>query len=177
VIAKHLKLRSQILQIHSAQHFKLGNTSGEFSIMATLINTVDALLSIADLIDIITQFTQQKAIRKAVVVSRSILKALIRLIGWLAIVLIYWSIIGIQAIYRNWKTTLPVAIAAFQTGYAGVEPANIVTPVVTTLPVPPSPSRTQQLRQACTQAGIPWRNAKGRSKHLSIREMEAALSQ
>jgi hypothetical protein len=145
--------------------------------METIINTVDTLLSIADLIDIITQFTQQKTIRKVVVVIQSILKALMRLIGWLAIMLIYWSIIGIQTIYRNWKTTLPVAIAAFQAGYAGVEPANIVTPVVTTPPVQPSPSRTQQLRQACTKAGIPWRNAKGRSKHLSLREMEAALSQ
>jgi hypothetical protein len=142
--------------------------------METIINTVDTLLSIADLIDIIAQFAQQEAFRKAVVMIQSILKVLIRLIGWLAIMLIYWNIIGIQAIYRNWKTTLPVAIAAFQAGYAGVEPANIVT---TTPPVQPSPSRTQQLRQACTKAGIPWRNAKGRSKHLSLREMEAALSQ
>jgi hypothetical protein len=145
--------------------------------METIVNTVDSLLSIAELTDTIAQFAQQEAFRKAVVMIQSILKVLIRLIGWLAIMLIYWSIIGIQAIYRNWKTTLPVAIAAFQAGYAGVEPANIVTPVVTTPPVQPSPSRTQQLRQACTKAGIPWRNAKGRSKHLSLREMEAALSQ
>lgn len=44
-------------------------------------------------------------------------------------------------------------------------------------PVPPSPKRSpvEQLRQQCQQAGIKWRDAHGKHKHLKKQEMLDAL--
>jgi hypothetical protein len=36
--------------------------------------------------------------------------------------------------------------------------------------------QTEQLRQQCQQAGIKWRNAHGKNKHLKKEEMIAALA-
>ncbi len=36
-------------------------------------------------------------------------------------------------------------------------------------------AKATALRRYCTEAGIPWRNAHGRGKHLSTREMRQAL--
>lgn len=33
-----------------------------------------------------------------------------------------------------------------------------------------------ELRKACQAAGIKWRNAHGKGKHLSVKEMTAALT-
>jgi hypothetical protein len=48
-------------------------------------------------------------------------------------------------------------------------------------PAPQAPKRkptpTEQLRQQCQKAGIKWRNAHGKNKHLKKAEMIAALQQ
>ncbi|WAL59637.1 hypothetical protein [Thermocoleostomius sinensis] len=46
-------------------------------------------------------------------------------------------------------------------------------------PQPPKrkPTPTEQLRQQCQKAGIKWRNAHGKNKHLKKAEMIAALQQ
>jgi hypothetical protein len=48
-------------------------------------------------------------------------------------------------------------------------------------PAPQTPKRkltpTEQLRQQCQKAGIKWRNAHGKNKHLKKAEMIAALQQ
>lgn len=40
-----------------------------------------------------------------------------------------------------------------------------------------NPSQTQLLRDRCKAANIQWRNAKGNNKHLTVKEMLAALNQ
>jgi hypothetical protein len=38
-----------------------------------------------------------------------------------------------------------------------------------------APSQTTQLRCQCTEHGIQWRNANGRNKHLTVKQMQQAL--
>jgi hypothetical protein len=39
-----------------------------------------------------------------------------------------------------------------------------------------APSQTTQLRRECTAKGVAWRNANGRNKHMTVKQMQQALN-
>ncbi len=96
----------------------------------------------------------------------------------MSIIIISLSISVAQTIYREWQTALPIATVAYHKGYGGDLPVEAAigalddASVMETLITKPS---TATLRSNCKAAGIRWRNAHGKNKHLTVAEMQTAL--
>jgi hypothetical protein len=153
--------------------------------MKILMDTIDAALVIADLIEAIAMFCRRKAVRQFGQKSQRIAQATILLFAILITAILWLSICAIKAVYQSWAEALPDAIAAFQAGYVAadapvailkadtaVDPIGVISPEL--MPVK-TVSRVQQRRQQCQAAGIQWRNAHGKHKHLTMQQMQAAL--
>jgi hypothetical protein len=146
--------------------------------METTVNIVDAILSIADVIEAVAAFSQRSDVRKFTAKSQQITQGLITMIALVSTVLIGLSLGIAQAIYREWKAVWPIAVAAFHEGYNGevlvvaaIEALD-KTPAIEAVPTKPS---TAILRSDCKAAGIKWRNVHGKNKHLTAVEMRTAL--
>jgi hypothetical protein len=71
--------------------------------METTINIVDAILSIADVIEAVAAFSQRSDVRKFTAKSQQITQGLITMIALVSTVIICLSLGIAQAIYREWK--------------------------------------------------------------------------
>jgi hypothetical protein len=146
--------------------------------MEAIINILDAILSIADVIEAIAAFSQRSDVRKFTAKSQQITQGLITMITLASIVIICLSLGIAQAIYREWKAVWPIAVTAFHEGYEGE--VSVVaaiealdkSPAIEAIPTKPS---TAILRSNCKADGIKWRNMHGKNKHLTAAEMRIAL--
>jgi hypothetical protein len=152
--------------------------------MEMMMNVMDGVFSIVELVEEIKAFFQREDVRRVMVQGRQIGQAMALVVALVAAVLLWFVLCGVKAVYRAWVAALPVAIQAFQEGYAGVQsvpnaplllPATVEANVVM-VEVPTQPL-SQQLRQQCQSAGVQWRNANGQNKHLTVKQMQAALAQ
>jgi hypothetical protein len=163
--------------------FQVDETTRRF-FMERLMGTIDAALVVADVIEAFTAFFRRKAVRQLGRKSQRLAQATILVSAMVITLLVWLSICAIKTMYQSWATALPVAIAEFQAGYDAMEAQVAVSEAVdaiaeiTPASVPTKTiSRVQQRRQQCQAAGIQWRNAHGKHKHLTMQEMQAALEQ
>jgi hypothetical protein len=152
--------------------------------MERLMGTIDAALVVADVIEAFAAFFRRAAVRQLGRKSQRLAQGAILLLALVSTVLVWLSIGAIKAVYESWVAALPIAIAEFQAGYATTDAQVAVSEAVdaiaeiTPASVPTKTiSRVQQRRQQCQAAGIQWRNAHGKHKHLTMQEMQAALEQ
>lgn len=154
--------------------------------MEMMMNVVDGIFSIAELIEEIKGFFQREDVQQALVKGQQIGRSVVLVVALVATVMFWFAVCGVKAIYRAWAVALPVAIEAFREGYAGIQADVQATRLVLPTSVEAAASMdvveatakplSQQLRQQCQAAGIRWRNANGRSKHLTVKQMQAALA-
>jgi BarA-like signal transduction histidine kinase len=164
--------------------------------MELMMNVLDDVLAIVELADAVMQFFQREAVKRALAQGKRVGQATILVMALVTVVLFCFVWCGVKALYRAWVGALPGAIAAFKEGYVGIEVVAQAEPlflapavateavvaaavateaVVVELPAK-SLSLSQQLRQQCQAAGIQWRNANGQGKHLTVKQMQAALA-
>ncbi|MBW4581517.1 MAG: hypothetical protein KME42_18255 [Tildeniella nuda ZEHNDER 1965/U140] len=80
---------------------------------------------------------------------------------------------GSLALYTHQRFTHPVQLKSkSRSKHISTPSTRIVEPVP---PAKRSLSPVEQLRQQCQQAGIKWRDAHGKNKHLKKHEMLEAL--
>ena len=97
-----------------------------------------------------------------------------------ATVAVEWLSLSYVAGSLAWRTHLHFT-QPFQTRFQSrqrstpVQRELIPQPSVQVVPPAPKRSPVEQLRQQCQQAGIKWRDAHGKHKHLKKQEMLAAL--
>jgi hypothetical protein len=150
--------------------------------MEMMMNAVDGVFAIAEVAEMIAQFFQREDVRRFMDQSKRVAQASLMVTGLVATVLFWFGWCGVKAIYRAWDTALPLAIVAFQEGYAGIQTGEAVSEVVAaTVDVvisvePAAKPLSQRLRQQCKEAGIQWRNANGRNQHMTVEQMQAALA-
>jgi hypothetical protein len=148
--------------------------------MEMIMNTIDTVLVVVDIVEAIIALSQREDVRKLTAKFQQVVQAAIIVIGLASIVMICLSVSIVQAIYREWQAVLPVALAAFREGYNGessvalIEASDQPSIVMPAVPVKPS---TAKLRSDCQTAGIKWRNAHGKNKHLTVPEMLIVLEQ
>ena len=95
-----------------------------------------------------------------------------------ATVAVEWLSLSYVAGSFAWHTHLHFTQALpFQSTFQSLQRTAPAQREVVPKPVAPAQQRSpvEQLRQQCQQAGIKWRDAHGRNKHLKKHEMQAAL--
>ncbi|MBE9033486.1 hypothetical protein IQ266_27530 [filamentous cyanobacterium LEGE 11480] len=144
-----------------------------------LINLIDSTMGVIDFVEAMIRFSQREAVRHQVKRSIAIGHSILLSLGLLAIIVLCFVIVAVQAIYRQWREILPVAIATFKEGYYNKTVSDISMTVIelTTATPTKAKTKTQYLREACTAAGIQWRNIRGKNKHATIVQMQQLLNQ
>lgn len=97
--------------------------------------------------------------------------------------LAFWSVVWCYATAAAWaeghvQASLNADLNADHIPDAGnmVRPATMATPVaVRVIPIAPATPTSAELRRQCQAAGIRWRNAHGKGRHLTKTEMLTAL--
>jgi hypothetical protein len=151
--------------------------------MEMMMNAVDGVFTIAEVVDTIAQFFQREDVQRFMNQSKRVAQASLMVTALVATVLFWFGWCGVKVIYRAWAMALPLATVAFQEGYAGIEAGETASEILAgsvdvVISVEPAVKPlSQQLRQQCKEAGIQWRNANGRNKHLTVGQMQAALAE
>lgn len=153
--------------------------------MELMMNVLDGIFSIAEVMDEIKGFFQREDVQQVLVKGQQIGRSVALVMALVAKVMFWFVVCGVKAIYRAWAVALPVAIEAFQEGYAGIQADVQATKLVLPSSVEadasiveaPAKPLSQQLRQQCQAAGIQWRNANGHNRHLSVKQMQTALAE
>jgi hypothetical protein len=103
-----------------------------------------------------------------------IMQAVFTVLADISLLSLVASVTIVPLMYAWGRTATPVA----PTPEPVIEPTPepVIEPVIAPAPVEWAALTPQQLRRACQGSGIKWRNAHGPNKHLSKREMVAALN-
>jgi hypothetical protein len=130
------------------------------------INIIDSILGVADWVEATIAFSQRQDVQKFIARTTSIGQSILMTIGQLSIIVIYWTVVIVKTVYREWKAAIPIAVTAFK---AGDTDANIPATVK-------PKTESQRLREACTHKGMQWRNLNGKNRHATIKQMQSMLA-